>query len=195
MWNFLPTHRKEVNIIKTNFLIIAPTGAGKDTVTNMLAAKYNLKVLLSYTTRPKRSPDDDTHIFLTENEAQDIIKTQTIIAITLINNYLYFSTLEQFINSDIYIVDAKGVEYIKANQHLIPDINLISIYIKTDKHIREDRLLNIRGDNKDIYIKRTESESEQFDNFLMNEGFDWVVNNNYIDDCFPVLCKIVDCYI
>jgi len=191
---FLSTFIKDVNIIKTKFLIIAPTGAGKDTIANTISTRFNLKVLLSYTTRKQRFPDEATHIFLSDEEANSILSTQTIIAYTEINGNRYFSTLSQLLQSDIYIVDPKGVSYLKSNQNLMPNTEKDCIYIKTNKDVRKDRILNHRKDNETEFNNRVNAEAEQFNSFLQSEEFDWVINNNYLNDALTVLSAIISCY-
>ena len=48
---------------KTIFCVLGRTASGKDTLVADICAKHNLKQLISYTTRPKRSENENTHIF------------------------------------------------------------------------------------------------------------------------------------
>ena len=57
---------------KNIFLVMGESGSGKDTITKELSNKYGLKVLKSYTTRPKRYDDEDTHIFISEEEFDNL---------------------------------------------------------------------------------------------------------------------------
>jgi guanylate kinase len=184
-----------VIIIKTKFLIVAPSGAGKDRIANKLADVYDLKILKSYTTRPRRFPEEDSHIFIDVDTAHFIKMNEIIVAYTEIGEYEYFSTLPQFLDADIYIIDPQGIEYLENHQHLITDIRLVKIYIKTDFQIRQQRVLEHRKDNQQVYQSRTKAEYNQFDNFLRNEKFDWVVNNNVLQDCWYVISSLFELYL
>ena len=50
--------------------IIGPSGSGKSTLVNELTAKHpgEVEYVKSYTTRPKRNIDDNSHVFVTESE-------------------------------------------------------------------------------------------------------------------------------
>ena len=49
---------------KPRILLVGKSGSGKNTVQDYLVNKYGLKPLVSYTTRAKRYPEEDTHIFI-----------------------------------------------------------------------------------------------------------------------------------
>ena len=45
------------------FCVLGRTSSGKDTLVNKLCEKTGAKKLISYTTRPRRDREEDTHIF------------------------------------------------------------------------------------------------------------------------------------
>mgnify|MGYP000358188025 FL=1 len=49
------------------YLIVGRTAAGKDTFAKILE-EYDLKIVKSRTTRPKRDANDDSHIFVKDVE-------------------------------------------------------------------------------------------------------------------------------
>ena len=60
----------------TLYLIVGKSGSGKDTVINKVCELFNYTKVISYTTRPMRTPDENTHIFVTDkdfNMAKDIV--------------------------------------------------------------------------------------------------------------------------
>ena len=59
------------NKIDTKILLVGKSGSGKNTVQDYLVKKYGLKPLLSYTTRAKRYPEEDTHTFITEQKERE----------------------------------------------------------------------------------------------------------------------------
>lgn len=95
-------------------LLAGPSGCGKSTVAKILEDKYHLHSLKSFTTRPRRTPDEDTHTFITEDEFMAFKERGGIIAETEINSYHYGATDEMANDSDIYVIDPAGVESMPA---------------------------------------------------------------------------------
>ena len=146
------------NKINTKILLVGKSGSGKNTVQDYLVKKYGLKPLLSYTTRAKRYPDEDTHTFITEHEYKEIKKKEKIIAYTFYNGNHYFATEKQFAESDIYIIDVEGIKCIK---ELGVDIPYVIVYLDVPTHIRMERM-TIRNDNKSIIDERIKYDEIAF---------------------------------
>ena len=53
---------------KVLLVLLGESGTGKTTIANELRNKYNMKVLQSYTTRPKRDENEDGHTFVSLGE-------------------------------------------------------------------------------------------------------------------------------
>ena len=49
-------------------LIVGESGSGKSTICDELTKRYGLKQVESYTTRPRRSEDEDGHTFVSDEE-------------------------------------------------------------------------------------------------------------------------------
>ena len=52
--------------------IVGRSGSGKTTAAEYLEELYGLKSIQSYTTRPKRKPNETGHTFVTEDEFDKI---------------------------------------------------------------------------------------------------------------------------
>ena len=72
------------------------------------------KILQSYTTRPKRTPNETGHTFVSDEEFNNL---ENICAYGEFGGYKYCATKEQVDNSDIYVIDAQGIEYFKKYYH------------------------------------------------------------------------------
>lgn len=142
------------------YLIIGRTGAGKDHLAHLME-QQGMKILKSYTTRPKRTETEDTHIFITKEEAKNY---QHRVAETVINNHEYFATKDQIADCDIYIIDPKGMAELTSK---LADEDFHIIHITADKETRKKRAAK-RGDlateNK-IFEEREASEDQQFSDF------------------------------
>ena len=152
-------------------LIIGRSGTGKSTIEKKLCDTYNVKTIKSYTTRPPRNMDDDTHIFINDS---DYDKFEPKIATTTINGVRYFATLDQFNKSKIYVIDPKGMYELITN---MPDKQFNLLYLNISKEKHQAQLKNRRetsNETKDSQTKRLDSENEQFTKFekkLKNKEF------------------------
>ena len=176
---------------KTVFLIVGESGSGKDSLANKLCEEMGLNQLKSYTTRPRRDNEGETHIFISEDEVKYYV--DKMIAYTVINSHEYFATLDQLYDSDVYIVDPEGVNYMKviAKYKGVDDIRFVTIYINTPSDFRKDRALNQRHDNQEVYYNRVLSEQEQFTGFRACAKFDYAILNVDFDKAYNVLKNII----
>ena len=144
-------------------LICGRSGAGKDTFARCLN-DLGLKGVCSYTTRPRRENEGDTHIFISEEEVSNYPNK---IAITEINGYTYFATKEQLDEADYYIIDPNGIEYLEQKY---PDLDCVIVYISLNAERRQERVRKNRGQMEaEVFKSRNASEDEQFSKFENEE--------------------------
>lgn len=173
---------------KSIILLIAESGAGKDTIANKLE-EQGYKILKSYATRPQRPGEGNTHIFIKPDEVEQY-KNQ-MIAYTKIGEYEYFSTKDQLLNSDIYIIDPKGYKYLK---NKIQNIKIIPIFINVKEQERYNRACKRVGfdeQEKKKIESRFISEYKQFQKFREEEEFYSVMNYD-LDKAVEVIKKIIE---
>ena len=101
----------EANEPKEKLLIVGRTASGKDTLQYALE-KRGLTFVKSYSTRPKRNPNEDTHIFI---QPDQVVPKDEMAAYTVINGYEYFATKDQVKDADAYIIDPEGLKMLVAN--------------------------------------------------------------------------------
>ena len=145
-------------------LIVGRTATGKDYLANELKSR-GMTLLKSHTTRPKRSDDEDTHTFIT-NEEYDAIDKSTVVAHTEINGNKYFATKDDVLNCDVYIIDVNGLRQISES---MPDTPVIVVHMTANEEERKKRFIKRSGLDKNKALKeyeeRTESENAQFSEF------------------------------
>lgn len=103
------------------------------------------KILQSYTTRPKRTPNETGHTFVSDDEFNNL---ENICAYGEFGGYKYCATKEQVDNSDIYVIDAQGVEYFK--KYYRGKRNPIVVYISISPIKRFIRLIKRDGIKKGL---------------------------------------------
>lgn len=143
-------------------LIIGRSGTGKSTLEEKLCNDYNLKSIKSYSTRPKRSPNEDSHIFIKPSEVDNYPNK---IATTTINGNFYFATKEQLDESQLYVIDPIGLYELSNN---FPDLTFNLIYLKLPKYKHQKYLKNRRknsNETPELQAQRLKSENQQFDEF------------------------------
>ena len=155
--------------------LIGRTSSGKDTLARMLCERVGLKQIISYTTRPRRINEGDTHIFISDTEYQKLEQVGQIAAFTQIGEYRYCCTINQLYENDIYIIDPIGVQHLRKLN--LPNLRLVTIYINVPDDIRRERALKQRGDDRLVFMKRDNVERNQFREMLRNSDFDYAVTN------------------
>ena len=85
----------------------------EDTLADALRHAYGMTFVKSCTTRPRRTPDEDTHVFLTEQQAEPLVRDA--VAYTRIGDYIYFTTAQQVMETEGYVIDPIGMRILCAN--------------------------------------------------------------------------------
>ena len=170
-------------------LIAGKTASGKDSIVNMLCNRANLKAVTSYTTRPRREGEEDTHIFVSEDIYEQMRADNIIAAYTKISGYHYWTTIDQIYSNDIYIIDYEGIKTLR--QLNLPNLRFITIFINTPDELREERALNKRRDDKFVFRKRNLDETKQFREMLKTADFDYAVSNIESSKAYSIIRWIV----
>ena len=168
---------------KTVILVVAKSGVGKDSVIQGLIKKRpNLSQVKSYATRKPRYENEDTHIFITRNMVDKF--RDEMIAYTEFHGNIYFATVTQLEENDFYVIDPKGVDFLKEllqqNEEYNNKFNIKTVYIEASVFRRFTRMLK-RGDGIVKTIKRLANDRKEFKNFvgdinITNDDFDYTVN-------------------
>lgn len=99
----------------TIYLIVGPSGSGKDAIVDRLVAEYGLKRIDSYTTRKSRGPGD-RHIFVDDFiDWKETHPGERVVGFTYFNGHDYWATQSQVEESDLYIIDPDGVAFFMDN--------------------------------------------------------------------------------
>lgn len=150
---------------KPLYLFVGKSSSGKTTVANRLEETYGYKQISSYTTRPPRYDGEIGHVFVNDEEFDNLGE---LAAYTLYNGYRYGTTFEQLNEADIYVVDIPGVETLL--DKLKEDNRPITIfYFDASAYHRILRMID-RGDSDTMIISR----------LLQDEKDDWLKQLNVL---------------
>lgn len=94
------------------YLFVGKSASGKSTIANILEAQYSHKQVWSYTTRPKRCDDEKYHVFVGDEEFDQLGE---LAAYTEYNGFRYGTTWEQLERCTIYVIDPIGIEELLKN--------------------------------------------------------------------------------
>lgn len=147
---------------RPRLLIIGRTASGKDTLADALRHAYGMTFVKSCTTRPRRTPDEDTHVFLTEQQAEPLVRDA--VAYTRIGDYIYFTTAQQVMETEGYVIDPIGMRILCAN---MPNTRFVIAYVHADDTQRRQHAIQ-RGDaarEAAAFAERDASEDAEFDGF------------------------------
>lgn len=143
-------------------LIVGKSGTGKDRAADILRREFDYTKIISYTTRPKRSENENNHIFISKKEAAAYTSR---IASTQINGHEYFATYQQLKDNQIYIVDPAGLKELTSR---MPDQEFHLLYLRADEEATKAKAIQRSDDpvkEAQVYEKRKASEAQQFSEF------------------------------
>ena len=138
------------------YLFVGRSASGKTTIANILEEKHGYKQVQSYTTRPPRYNGEVGHIFVSDEEFDNLGE---LAAYTEYNCHRYGTTVKQLEECSIYSIDVPGVEsLLKKNI----DRPIVIIYFNTTVYTRILRM-----------VDRHDSESTIISRLLQDEQYDW----------------------
>ena len=165
--------------------VIGRTASGKDMLVNKLCERTGLKAVTSYTTRPRRSNEGNTHIFVSDDVYTQIKESGGIAAYTEIAGHKYWTTVDQLYENDVYIIDYKGIQTLRELN--LQNIRIVTVFVNVPDDVREQRALNKRKDDKFVFRKRNLDEAAQFREMLRNADFDYAISNLDFAKAYSVL--------
>lgn len=143
---------------KPLYLFVGKSASGKTTIANLFEQEYGCKQVQSYTTRKPRYEDEIGHIFITDDEFNNLGE---LAAYTVYNGSKYGTTVQQVDECNIYVIDVTGVETLLKNYKT--DRTIYIMYFDAGVHTRINRMLE-RGDHDSAIISR----------LLQDEKTDWL---------------------
>lgn len=140
-------------------ILVGHSASGKTEIANQLKRDYNMKKIITYTTRPKRINEVngvDYH-FVDEETFLKLKDENFFVETTNFNGFYYGSSKNDVKDDSVVILDPVGLEKFK-NSNLD---NIIAIFLNCDEDIRYKRMIN-RGDDENVAKQRLEHDRKKF---------------------------------
>jgi hypothetical protein len=137
--------------------------------------KYaGIVMLQSYTDRPRRTPDENGHTFLTK-EQFDKFREEDMIAFTEWNGYRYCCLHSDIRPINTYVIDERSVQYLTENFNHKYNIYTIRFY-----RGKAARIKSVGKERVDRDEGKFNMELNQFDHVEMNNGSDKLFFINHV---------------
>lgn len=148
---------------KIIFCFVGESGSGKTMVAEAIEKYAGIIMIQSYTDRPRRTPDENGHTFITK-EQFDALNQDDMIAFTEWNGYRYCCLHSDVRPINTYVIDERGLTYLKSNFSDKYKIIAIRFYRPLHERIeavgkeridRDEGKFNMAPDEFDLVIYNT----------------------------------------
>ena len=166
-------------------LLTGETYSGKRTILTELK-KYGFKEVVKYTTNTSYI-DNKKYIYITKESFEEKIKLGFFVEYSVDSNGIYYGTSkEDYKENSVLIVRPNTMRTLKTK---IKDINIVTVYVKTTKHRRLERL----SKREDIPVTNIFETiiKEQGEYFNIDNETDVVVYNQEKED-IERSCRIIE---
>lgn len=140
-------------------ILVGPSASGKTEAAKLLISKYNMKKLVTYTSRnmrPNEVQGVDYH-FISVEDFEKKIKDDFFIEYVNYNGNYYGTSKEGLDSDKVVILEPTGLKH-----YLEVAKDLVKIcYLRCPKEIRYQRMI-VRGDSEEVINKRIDSDDIVF---------------------------------
>jgi guanylate kinase len=174
-------------------VISGPSGSGKDTVINRLAAEHeNIEVAVSATTRAPRpgEKEGENYFFLSEEAFQAKLAQGEILEhAKYCDNYYgtLKSEVDRRIQNGIFVVLVIEVQGAAAIKRIYPACT--SIFVRPPSYEELSRRLYARGTESEDKIAARLARAVEEMNYAVD--YDYIVTNDTIEDCTKEIYAIL----
>lgn len=158
-------------------ILMGPSASGKTEVAKILEKNFNLKKVVTHTTRKKRIHEKN-HIdyhFVSKNDFISMQKNNEFVETTNYNDNFYGTSKKEISDNKCLILDPKGAEVF----YNLNDSHIFIVYLTCKEEIRYQRMI-YRLDEIEIIKKRIESDRITFSK-RCNEIANVTVKSSNID--------------
>lgn len=144
--------------------IVGESGSGKTLLAEWFEQLYNFHLIQSYTTRPRRSPEENGHTFISEQQFDKFIfDKEEMIAFTKFGEFRYCCLRKDVKFYNTYVIDEVGLKMLKEKYSNDFHIYSIRVHAKDRKHYASP--------------ERYERDNGRYN--MKDSEFDFVYHNSY----------------
>ncbi|MCF0117711.1 MAG: guanylate kinase [Bacilli bacterium] len=127
-------------------ILVGASASGKTEVAKILASKYNIKKIITHTTRNMREGEqnDVDYHFVSKDQFEELLKQDYFVEHTLYNGNYYGTSKKEVQDDKCLIVDTNGLKAFKA----LNDNHIVVFKLIAEEKTRFDRMIG-RGDSKE----------------------------------------------
>lgn len=170
-------------------ILIGPSASGKTEVAKLLAKKYNITKIVTYTTRTPREHEVNgvDYNFVSIEEFAKLTDEGFFVETTYYNSNYYGTAKKDIQDDKCVILDPNGLKSFLA----LNDERIISIYLNCDENVRYERMIK-RHDPVEAAKKRLINDRIAFNDANL-QGITFVIDSDNIS--LENLCdKVMNLY-
>lgn len=152
-------------VTKEILCIVGESGSGKSLAQDYINIQYRVPLIESYTTRPRRTPDEKGHKFV-DDDYFNSVEEKEMIAYTKFGEFHYWCEKKDVQSINIYVIDEDGLKMLK--EKFGEEYTIYSLKINCTSEQKR-----LRGINPE----RIARDQGRFT--MNNEEFDFVIYNNH----------------
>lgn len=157
-------------------ILVGPSASGKTEVATILISKYNMKRMVTYTTRPIRVNEINgvSYNFVTINEFENLMNNDELVESVCYSGNYYGTRKKDVSSEKIVILEPNGMKTFKE----VMGNKVTSFFLNTSEELREKRMLN-RLDKEEDIKNRLQNDRVAFSNIDM-KYVDFVIDNENV---------------
>ncbi len=165
-------------------IIAGRAHSGKTRLAGFLSEELGLKLLKTCTTRPRRTPDEDTYHFYTEAEAAGIPESEKLFRTFAVDGYERWAGKSEFLEAGIAVLDMTGVpQAVRLWQAY--GYSVCIIYVAADTDVRHKTWIQCAlSAGKDEGVAVQAFEEQDFSEAPMFDQFEARIQNGYDNHFF-----------
>ncbi|HKM02822.1 MAG TPA: guanylate kinase [Bacilli bacterium] len=154
-------------------ILVGASASGKTEVAKVLAKTFQMRKVITHTTRPMRENEIDgvDYYFVSREEFISLKKHNFFVETTEYNDNFYGTSRKEVEDNKVLIVDPNGLKsFLK-----LKDTRIIAFFMNATKETRRIRMIK-RGDKIEDAIKRIATDDSKFNDETMN-NCDFIIDS------------------
>ncbi|MDR1697950.1 MAG: guanylate kinase [Erysipelotrichaceae bacterium] len=160
-------------------ILVGPSASGKTEVAKLLEGFYQMKKVITHTTRPKRIHEVDgvDYHFVSKETFLKLKAEGAFVETTFYHDNYYGTSYKEVGDNKVVILDPNGLQAFKK----IHDPHLVSFYFECSDEIRYSRML-VRNDKPETAMERIKLDKINFSPVhIKDEDIDFYIDSDALN--------------